>query len=261
MFKERLTRRMAFEKAAGVAGTFGLGIEAPVRIKIFTYHALSSPDQIYNDILPLLKNDPNRVPREAYMPIDLDLAVDLIAGKYLAVQPYLVVTCDDGLASQMDNARASADRIETETRYKCPLEFFVLTKLENLEIPVEEMPDETLSYFDGNHGKHASLGQLRAIARSGIHKIRNHTVNHGRLPELSVDKRNSEVEEGERRVMAIYRSVKAKTPRRKVFAYPRGMYKGQIEYILDIYDMAVSTEPKEVHFSSEMGHIGREGRS
>ncbi len=262
MFKERFTRRQGFERVAGVAGAAVLAPELiPVRIKILTYHALSSPDQIYNDVIALMRYDANRTPKTGYFPTDLDTAVKLISHEESADQHFLVVTCDDGLSSQMDNARAAAERIEKETGSPCPVEFFVLTKLENSPDPVEEMPDETLSYFDGNEGKHANLGQLKTIARAGIHKIRNHTVNHATLPNLTIDARNGEVEDGEKKVLAIYRSVKAKTPRKKVFAYPRGAYAGQIDYILSHYDMAVSTEAKEVHFISDMGHIGREGKS
>ncbi|MDO8452775.1 MAG: polysaccharide deacetylase family protein [bacterium] len=263
MFQERFTRRQGFEKAAGVVGAAGLTQEfAPVRIKILTYHALYSPDQIYNDVMPFLRDDPNRTPKEAYMPIDLDLAVDLISHKYPPTdQNYLAATCDDGLSSQPDFARASADRIEKETRFPLPIEFFVLTKFEDLEIPVEEMPDGTLSYFDGNPKKHATLGALRGIAREGIHHIRNHTINHGSLPGMSIDKRNAEVEDGEKKILAIYRSVKRVPPKRKVFAYPNGACKGQEEYILSKYDMAVSTERGELHYPWDMGHIGRNGNS
>ncbi|MDO8573236.1 MAG: polysaccharide deacetylase family protein [Candidatus Daviesbacteria bacterium] len=165
-----------------------------------------------------------------------------------------MVTCDDGLASQYGAVLRATSEIEKETGWFIPVTFFIMTKFDEPQVPIEEVPESSPTYNDGRHS-YLTLGQGITILQER-HILANHTVDHARLNTLPEGQRNSEIATGEDRLDIIYtRAGIARTVR--MLAYPEGRYSGQLEFVQQSgFDLAFSTERTTVHTSNTRFHLG-----
>lgn len=219
---------------------------------------LDSSFLMYHEMSYLkLKSDIMGLIGRGYQPISPDTVVNILNG-VTEVSPGLktfMVTCDDSLASQYYSILRAIPEIQLETGYFVPVTICAITKLDDPDVPVEQLSFDTPMYNDSVH-RYLTLGQIIDLIQAG-HIIGNHTVNHAVLPNLEEGNRNVEVEGAEQRIDTIYRMAQVKRPAR-IFAYPLGRYMGELSYIEQLgFDLALSTISTTIHTPQTRLYAGR----
>lgn len=196
---------------------------------------------------------------QGYQPISLETLIRCLDSKQKVPQglPTFLVTFDDGRLSQYEQGLKALEEVENETGWFVPSLFFVMTKFEDLPLPIEAIPEETPCYNDGIH-QYLTKGQLIELIKRG-HWVDNHTVNHPNLlnPNLSELARNADIIEGQRRIQTLWK-IAGRKKTYEAFAYPFGQFRGLEDLIKSTgYHVAFSTQPTTEHSVLTRYSLGR----
>lgn len=274
-------RRLIFSGVAATAAFF-LGpsvrqAEAVVNIseKIFqkgkivqeakevTVPPLNATFPVYHDGLraSTLKRDILNYLSRGFVPITLDHVVAHFNGdiEIPSSLPTFMVTCDDGYASQYEAVLRATEDVFQETGFFIQVVFFVMTKFNDISLPMKDIPGNTPSYNDGVN-KYMPKDQLIEVIEEG-HRVEAHTPNHGHLTRLREDARRAEVLDGKLHVQELWK-LTGKEKKTSTFAYPYGEYNNQIiESVKEAhYDIAFSTNRTTFHSPADRYNLGRIGR-
>lgn len=266
-FSARPTRRGFCKIAVGAAAATATALWAPQLLhadggnKDLEPRTLESTFLMYHQMSASgLKRDLLNYINRGFEPIGLERLVDHLNGNVMipSDQPTFMVTCDDGLASQYPAVTETVYEVLNETGYFVPVVFFVLTKFNDLPLPMEEIPGDTPSYNDRVH-QYLTKDQIIDLIQRGF-QVEPHTPNHGYLPALAEDAWRAEVIDGERHVRELWK-LAGREKKYSALAYPMGGYNYQIvDLVSQIYDVAFSTNPTTFHSSSARYILGRIGR-
>lgn len=220
------------------------------RTRVLLYHEVS---------LNRMVSDATRLIRSGDQPISLDTFIGALNDD-IDIHPDLgtfLITCDDGFVSQYNQGLDAVDIIQRQTGWFIPLTLFAMMRFEGLSHPLSELPDDTLSFWDGDpRHQYMNKGQLIEMLQLG-HYVENHTVDHKSLTSLTAEQRRDQVELAEGRVDELWQLANRQRLYR-TFAYPYGNYQGQEEYIAGVgFDAAFSTIGTTVHRSSQRYRLGR----
>lgn len=220
----------------------------PYYCENLAYHEMTA-ERLYEDIITLLGR--------GYQPVSLETQIGHLNGDLVIpsdLQTFMV-TADDARLSQYEAIIQATAKVEKEKGWFVPVILFVMTQFMNYPLPVEEIPDNTPLYNDWVNN-FMTKRQIIELIKRGF-RAENHTVNHAKLPLLTEGARNAEVEDGERKIEALWRLARVKR-KYKAFAYPYGLYQGQTDYLRWLkYDIAFTTQQRYVHTPESRLTIGR----
>jgi peptidoglycan/xylan/chitin deacetylase (PgdA/CDA1 family) len=183
------------------------------------YHEVDSVQGFKQQMVGLL--------RSQHVPISLETLIEYLYG-HTDINPNLPifhVTLDDGRRSQL-NAVEAVREIANETGIFIPLTLYVLSQYERKAMSVEELPENTWSYDDGDPN-HVFLtkGEEKLVLEEN-HRLEDHTVHHSeRLIFLEPESRDAEIKDGNDKVNALYR-IMDKKRKYKTIAWPYGRFNG-----------------------------------
>lgn len=260
----RISRRSLFKGAAGLGGALLFGpkiLHADGGDKELEPRTLESTFLMYHQMSAAgLKRDLLNYINRGFEPIGLERLVDHLNGNVMIPpdQPTFMVTCDDGLASQYPAVTEAVYEVLNETGYFVPVIFFVMTKFNDLPLPMKDIPGDTPLYND-HVNWYMTKDEIIKLIQMGF-RPEAHTPNHGYLPDLKEDDQRAEIVDGEKHIRDIYELAGVKK-KYSALAYPRGGYNYQIvDLVSQIYDVAFSTNPTTFHSSSARYILGRIGR-
>lgn len=258
----RCTRRLLLS-AAGLV-TWQLVTAAPasaataqptprvVECPVLTFHE-TSYDAVFSTVRGYLE--------AGYFPLTIERLVMSIQGvpgvvEHLPPRPFCI-TADDGLRSQLEMVRALADLGRLRG---APVEatLFILTKFDDLDLPVARMPGNTPCYRDGVH-QYLTVDDLRWVL-SNRHRLESHTVNHASLPALrrrDPGAWEAEIAVSRKRVEAVGR-LEVPAYQAAALAYPMGRSDPETEALVARYFRAgFTTAPGTIQSPGDLMHLHR----
>lgn len=269
-----ISRRTFLKGVTGFVGGWGINsvlpknsfakeseeiINSVIKCDILTYHEVSKR-KLIADLEPRLARGDQ--------PVSIETVNNFFKGTVIFPegQSFFMVTADDGKLSQFDAFSEAGVYLQSRAYMFIPANFFIMTRFEELALPIFEIPGNTPSYNDGSQYKtsgiknfYMTMDMIIELIMQG-HYVGNHNVNHSQPPYLSEGQRDGEVLGGDVRVEQIWKRAGFERPC-KVHAYPYGNYRfGQEEYIEKAgFDFALSTDKTDRHTFSTRFRLGRIG--